>query len=350
MELGAEALKVTRAQAIHGALQLVAYAARSGTVLDDEDVANIVAAERAGDALTPEQEKLFWISAASISKAVAPVTIESLQSSSAEGETQDSPAARAARKYRRRTIVTLFALLIFQIYWLVGAAVTGDLREIRTRLEKLQERYDAHYQEEEALDKNDANYVASKRKLDAARTALWNQIYVERVSGATNFEVLRNWNIAKNLYLWSRTPSLPATKDSVSENFLWIFTKENVVELQTAQITLTAILKYILPILYGALGASAYIVRTLASEIKDSTYSLGSTIRYQLRFYLGAVAGLSIAWFTSDPKAAEASAGILQSLSPLALAFLAGYSVELLFSLLDRIVSAFSGPEPKRTP
>jgi hypothetical protein len=39
----------------------------------------------------------------------------------------------------------------------------------------------------------------------------------------------------------------------------------------------------------------------------------------------------------------------LQSLSPLALAFLAGYSVDLLFSLLDRLVVAFSGPEPRRT-
>jgi hypothetical protein len=119
--------------------------------------------------------------------------------------------------------------------------------------------------------------------------------------------------------------------------------------MQTAQMILTALLKYILPILYGALGASAYIVRSLAAEIKDSTYSAGSVVRYELRFYLGAVAGLSIAWFTSDAKSAE-GAGILQSLSPLALAFLAGYSVELLFSLLDRFVSAFSGPEPKRVP
>lgn len=127
-----------------------------------------------------------------------------------------------------------------------------------------------------------------------------------------------------------------------------VLTPENLEALATAQIMLTALLKYLLPILYGLLGACAYIVRSLTNDIRDSTFSLGSKVRYQLRFYLGAVAGLSIAWFTSDAKPAE-SAGMLQSLSPLALAFLAGYSVELLFSFLDRFVTAFSGPEPKRT-
>jgi hypothetical protein len=131
-----------------------------------------------------------------------------------------------------------------------------------------------------------------------------------------------------------------------TDYFLWDFTPGNVEQLQTAQIILPALLKYVLPILYGALGASAYIVRALTAEIRDTTYTVGSGIRYQLRFYLGAVAGLAIAWFTSDPRPLENN-GIMESLSPLALAFLAGYSVELLFSLLDRLVTAFSGPAPE---
>jgi len=36
----------------------------------------------------------------------------------------------------------------------------------------------------------------------------------------------------------------------------------------------------------------------------------------------------------------------LKTLSPLALAFLAGYAVELIFTAMDRIVGAFSGGRP----
>ena len=106
-------------------------------------------------------------------------------------------------------------------------------------------------------------------------------------------------------------------------------------------------MQYLLPILYGALGASAFIVRALATEIRATTYTNESNVGYQLRFYLGAVAGLSIAWFTSGGKVAETS-GLLPSLSPLALAFVAGFSVELLFSLLERVVAAFSVAESKK--
>lgn len=96
------------------------------------------------------------------------------------------------------------------------------------------------------------------------------------------------------------------------------------VQVQTAKIALATLLKYLLPILlqikyllpilYGALGARAFIVRSLADQIKATTYTAQSNVGYQLRFYLGAVAGLSIAWFTSDPKGGK-TAGMLQYLT-----------------------------------
>lgn len=347
---------------IRNAGKLIAYASSNAIPLKQEEVKAIIEAYRAGDNLTSEQEASFWTSASSISKAVTPVTIDSLNCSSFGSTSEQSSAALAARKYRTRTLITLAALLLFQMYWLVGATVTSDLKDIRTRLEKLQTESQVGRAAEAALDDKDVNYASKKSKLDAESNAFTDKLYVEKVSAAADFEVLRHWNIARGLLLGDGTKAVPRSNPqskggpdqegvdrTPSDYFLWVFTQENVEDFQTAQITLTALLKYILPILYGALGASAYIVRTLATEIKEHTYSLGSAVRYELRFFLGAVAGLSIAWFTSDPKSAE-SAGILQSLSPLALAFLAGYSVELLFSLLDRLVSAFSGPEPKRVP
>ena len=350
-------------QTIHEMEQLIAYASSNSIALDKQHLEAVVEAQRAGKSITSAQEVAFWTSASSISKAASPVTIESLDASS--WKHRESASALAARKYRIRTLVTLVALLIFQVYWLVGATVTSDLQQVRGRLEKLQTENQTLSVERGKLKEEDPEYSAKDRQLEADRSAFEDKLWIERVSAAADFEVLKNWNVAKGLFLASRTDVTPAATSMPSnpsqpqntpaeppkppDFFLWVFTQPNVEEFQTAQITLTALLKYILPILYGALGASAYIVRSLATEIKEHTYSLESTVRYELRFYLGAVAGLSIAWFTSEPKSAE-TAGILQSLSPLALAFLAGYSVELLFSLLDRLVSAFSGPEPKRIP
>ena len=119
--------------------------------------------------------------------------------------------------------------------------------------------------------------------------------------------------------------------DPQPQFYLWVFTPETVKQMQTAKIALATLLTYLLPILYGALGASAFIVRSLAERIRAITYTAESNVGYELRFYLGAVAGLSIVWFTSGERGADTS-GMLQSLSPLALAFLAGFSVELLFS------------------
>jgi urease accessory protein UreF len=379
-----ENIHAALSQTIETTMKMLTYAARRGAKVERADIDSVVATARAvrENTLTREQESAFWSSAASISRAIAPVTLESLEASipQTRGYRNTTLAASAAKRYRVRTIVTLVALLLFQIYWLVGATVITDIKEIRTRLEQMAVERISLMRTRDLLTKVPSLEDDPARAKQAAQLAddparaknaaeledLSNRIWVERISASTSFDVLKNWNVAKWLLLWrtgTQTPTVAPTAISSTETttrsrddytirptdrFLWIFTPENVAEMQTAQITLTALLKYILPILYGALGASAYIVRILANEIRDATYSIGSNVRYQLRFYLGAVAGFSIAWLTSEAKPTE-NVGLLQSLSPLALAFLAGYSVDLLFSLLDRMVLAFSGPEPRPT-
>jgi hypothetical protein len=56
---------------------------------------------------------------------------------------------------------------------------------------------------------------------------------------------------------------------------------------------------------------------------------------------VGVLGGLAIGWFFKP------SGEGVGSLSPLALAFVAGYSVDLLFTAMDRIVGAFTTPEKK---
>ena len=101
--------------------------------------------------------------------------------------------------------------------------------------------------------------------------------------------------------------------------------------------------QYVLPLLYGLLGALAYILRTLSSEIQSVTFTRGSEIRYSLRWPLGMLGGVTVGLFF-DPAQLSGFAAI----TPLGLAFLAGYGVELLFTGLDRLVSAFTGENSAR--
>jgi hypothetical protein len=91
------------------------------------------------------------------------------------------------------------------------------------------------------------------------------------------------------------------------------------------------------------LGSLAYILRTLSNEIQNVTFTRESEIRYALRWPLGLLGGVTVGLFF-DPEDLSGFAAI----TPLGLAFLAGYGVELLFTGLDRMVSAFTGGDAAR--
>jgi hypothetical protein len=101
---------------------------------------------------------------------------------------------------------------------------------------------------------------------------------------------------------------------------------------------------YILPMLYGLVGACAYILRSLSRDIQKITFTKSSVIEYRLRLPLGMLAGIAVGWFLRPDSEAADLAGI----GPLALAFLAGYSVELVFLAMDRLIGAF-GADSKRS-
>ena len=98
---------------------------------------------------------------------------------------------------------------------------------------------------------------------------------------------------------------------------------------------------YILPLSYGLLGACAHILRMLKREIREVTFSPTSVISFRLRWPLGMLSGIAVGWFFGP----EQLPGELSALQPLALAFLAGYSVELLFTGMDNLIDAFTKKE-----
>ncbi len=99
------------------------------------------------------------------------------------------------------------------------------------------------------------------------------------------------------------------------------------------QFVLNILQSYILPILYGLLGAGTYVLRSLSRKIKDVTYSEVTGIQHLLSISLGALAGIMVGWFSFLIDTGTTT--FLGSVSPLAIAFLVGYNIEPFFSRID---------------
>jgi len=99
---------------------------------------------------------------------------------------------------------------------------------------------------------------------------------------------------------------------------------------------------WFLPFLYGLLGAAVFVMRNVASTRTPAM----EWFPIVMRISLGGVAGIVIVWFSA---AATANVGTTNSASlslPFAMAFLTGYGIDVLFTVLDRLnraIGAASG-------
>jgi hypothetical protein len=96
--------------------------------------------------------------------------------------------------------------------------------------------------------------------------------------------------------------------------------------------TIVAVL--VLPVLYGALGTCAYVLRTVYAEMVERSFDGRRTGEFMVRIFLGMLSGVSLQWLLV--REGQAIPG---GVTPAVLAFLGGYGVELLFAAIDRILS-----------
>ena len=218
------------------------------------------------------------------------------------------------RRYQIWSVVALFLLLVTQIYTIFGSNAVNDILFLINEI-------DAELLKIDDLNSRAAAAMApeeSTRILEFIREADTN---LNRMNDrlTASYELLVVWFPA-NFSVFDPQVAQDPTR------------------LQIAQIILESLSKYLLPLLYGLLGACVYVLRSLSQEIKNLIYTVESDIRFQLRIYLGALAGLAIGWLITE----QSAPGVLQSVTPIALAFIAGYSVELMFSVMDTIIDAFT--------
>jgi len=96
---------------------------------------------------------------------------------------------------------------------------------------------------------------------------------------------------------------------------------------------------YLIAMAMGVLGALTFVLRTLSQQLRDHTYVPVSISIGVVRVVLGAIAGVFGSLLLPNSDAS------LKSLPPLFVPFIFGYGIEILFSLLDKVVRTFTQPE-----
>jgi len=99
----------------------------------------------------------------------------------------------------------------------------------------------------------------------------------------------------------------------------------------------SSVLQSIEPFAYGALGALAYLLRSAHTYIYERSFDTRRTPEYTNRVLLGMIGGGAIKRFVSGVSTDE---GTVVELSGAALAFIAGYNSDFLFSAIERVSAA----------
>ena len=375
---------------------LLAYAAENRRELPSETRKTVVAfgQQFEKNEYTPEAEDTFWQHYSDLCAAVQPATVETLRYTTQYDPNRKSEAAKTVKNYQVSSIMILCILLIIQIYWALLYTLLSDIEKLENFAQEVQKANIVRQQEQlseferqknKGLEigkfKENSNTVFKKQKSDGSESesgkiseesekiAMDRILFLNSLNAITNLEEIRvddtiisNLLIFKDRLLAKNNNSMNdnlkklessvsvsrdshgdlKTKGDVQESGKGGFKREHGVR-QLAELYVHVIGVYILPILYGTMGACAYIFRTLSQHVKNRTFGTETRVRLRLRLFLGALAGFSVAWFVRPDET-------LGNIGPFALAFLAGYSVELVFHAMDAVIGSFTrGTEGKPT-
>lgn len=336
---------------------LLGFAVKRAEIeIDDGLIDSVVAACSRPSDPSPALEAELWQQFNRLAAKIGPATPETvLDISDMEKDVTDRP--QIMRRWWRDHLVrrmfggailwmatSAFLLLGVQIYALL---VTNSLDKIATAeknveellkqrgiLEKLTET--AGKTEDETV----KNQVLAQQ--DELSRRLETQVQVAEAAAA----LLPNLSGLCNRSAPSDCGTGPASDPGVDESY----SARLAAVRHVSSIFADSVSLFILPLLYGWLGANVYILRRLLSGLDSWSISRPLATKLRLRRYLGALLGSAVGLIYHGSSEQFASAGLSLAL----FAFLAGYSVEFIFSLLDAVIdrgkAAFQKPKPAAEP
>ncbi len=300
---------------------MLAHAAETGKELNPDVIATLTNARdayarRAWTAALTEQ---FWPAYSQLCAAIKPVTGESLAACAGNG------LANALRRYRTGTLYLVALILPLSILMFINTSISNEIKDrIKDNNALVVTLHDQLLNVQAGRAQNDI--VTQLQQLATSNRSLYS------LASVLNYFILGverdplSEVVDKRQALQLPVPLI----DPANSGFDKIKTYQDVrtyaKDVQQMNLMIYgAITAYFLPILYALLGACAYALRSLSQQILARTYT--PTYADFARIIIAVIAGLVVGLFNNFTQ------GI--SLSPLAVAFLVGYAVEIFFSFLD---------------
>ena len=416
------------ADAVREAVTLLAFASRSGKTIDPRYIKPILEMNRLIDGsngtldVDEDKEQAFWLAYSAVVTEIQPVTSDSINATLQYQAKQPilqwlkrSAAQKTVFRYGVFSLFVLLSIIYFQTYMQMGMCIRDHLQSsFRSQRQSVDDYFTLKIKDEDSRLKaigmegqeNHIRRLYEKYKVElqlAKLRASQDELYswgkegdtvLQRIGMSAGvkhsvmpaemlslFSALNDQNppeMPKPETMGPKQPEQASPQLDANSKFNIELKKANkliLLELESLVIptyiasneseqVIRVISEFILPLLYGLLGACAYILRDLTNAIGSVTFSKSSMINYSLRLIMGPLVGIAVGLFLGAPNPnltadinaidnplAAVAPPTVPSLGTMALAFLAGYSVEVLFSALDSLVGAFASKHlPKEKP
>jgi len=342
--------------AVENAELILSHASERGLHIDKNHIRIIVEAKdhEKNDSWTNENAIEFWSAYRFISKIIQPVNINGLRAAQylpvirpnllqklLKIKMKSSMARRAVKNYTMTSIIAALLMLVVQFYSLKGTTL---LNNIQLGTEKMKE-YEIQFNSLGLVSDNnpqDRSASSEKYRVESYYTEVSNQVESSTLLLKSWLEYSNFLTFRKRTYIKETLKADTVAFDPINPDLKM---RNNTMIIQESKNFTLILGLYILPLLYGLLGGFVYVLRNLTEDARTLTFSRESHIKYTLRIHLGALAGLVVGLFWGDNN--NESISVVENLSPLALAFIAGYSVEFLFNIMDNMISNFTQRKEK---
>lgn len=343
---------------------LLGYAAESGIAIDDATRAAVLDGDRAQrDGWTPVRADAMVKALTTLAARVRPVTVDSLAVCSG-----DSTTAKRQIGLYTKVIWILGALLV--PFSLANFCVSKLAETIQNDLHNAQDL--AVKLNNELYDSRSApDGVTRREPIKSFPTGVTQaSVIVDLTQFAIAIRAINTHATKLNFFIcdWELTPFQnlrsgtrearnllelePGLQDLVREEQGRVAVYQRIRDFAQsvqvdASIVYGALLNCLLPMLYAILGTLAFLLRTFEQQVQQRTFT--AVDGHAARFAIAAIGGFVVGLFNLNIAPGTTTPGQqTATVSPLAIAFLVGYAVDVFFSFLEGLIRTFARDRGER--
>jgi len=346
---------------------VMSYLCRTSGKINKTMIEEIIIARRqylAKGVLPINMEISFWYSYHHLMNAIKPVTLASIQQSNPSPlwEKKNPIIVKRIQRvplyYGICICIVILLTITLQTYYMIGIDVLkkthqlfNDRNILKAEITKLKAVKDIKNIQQ--LNKLESAYEKLDQEFDANRILLydWNSFWQLGEAVKPKFSKYDNYIYHYQYDQISQTINkkhAQVLSKSLHELILHRRLNESrnlFYRGRLAAVNVVNLLEsYLLPLLFGCLGAFTLVLRTLHNTFQQGTFTLKLCLDFNLRILLGGVMGISSGMFLGKNLVVPE-----EQFSPMLTAFIIGYNVEILFSIMDNFAQRLAIDNKKET-